>query len=428
METGNGLNSSDSNFGNLVKGATTIVVHDAWGGYMDAGDWDRRIQHLDATRLLLELYELFPGYFAGINLNIPESDNSLPDIIDEALFNLDCYKRLQVDEGGIRGGIESEEHPRRGEASWQESLKVYAYEPGIWSSYIYAGVATRAAYILADIDGAVSDVYRESGIRAMEWAERIYRKGISDTYKNEVRDQRNLAAAELFRLTGDSKWNTIFLETTVFTRPGMSLYIWKDHEQRHAPWVYSMTDDPLVDPEIRDNCYSAIISEATERLAICHKTGFRYAKDKWMPAGWSVFSAPDAISLVRAHILTGDEKYLRGIILACQTGLGANPLNISYTTGVGHNYPANVLHLDSRLTYQPPPPGLTVFGPMEYQCQADSAEWALNIVRPYIFPDVKQWPAIECFWDVFWFPPICEFSIHSPMARNMYAWGYLAGR
>jgi endoglucanase len=35
-------------------------VPNAWGGYFDAGDWNRRIQHLDATNLLFELAEMFP--------------------------------------------------------------------------------------------------------------------------------------------------------------------------------------------------------------------------------------------------------------------------------------------------------------------------------------------------------------------------------
>ena len=47
LNSGNGLNylgTDKDNFGNLVKGRTDAVVPDAWGGYMDAGDWDRRAQ------------------------------------------------------------------------------------------------------------------------------------------------------------------------------------------------------------------------------------------------------------------------------------------------------------------------------------------------------------------------------------------------
>ena len=65
MDSGNGLNArgtDKNNFGNLVAGKTGTIVPNAWGGYFDAGDWDRRIQHLQATRLLLELAILHPGF------------------------------------------------------------------------------------------------------------------------------------------------------------------------------------------------------------------------------------------------------------------------------------------------------------------------------------------------------------------------------
>ena len=109
MESGNGLNvfgTDKGNFGNLVAGRTDGLVLTAWGGYHDAGDWDRRIQHLRVSRVLLELAEMFPGYFAKVRLNIPESGNGLPDAVNEALWNLDCYRRMQTPDGGIRGGIE----------------------------------------------------------------------------------------------------------------------------------------------------------------------------------------------------------------------------------------------------------------------------------------------------------------------------------
>ena len=124
-----------------MAGKTDELVTGAWGGYMDAGDWDRRIQHLISSLYLLDLAEQFPSYFRKLSLNIPESGTDVADIVDEAMFNLDCYRRMQTADGGIRGGIESAEHPNMGEASWQESLTIMAYEPGSWSSYYYAGVA-----------------------------------------------------------------------------------------------------------------------------------------------------------------------------------------------------------------------------------------------------------------------------------------------
>ena len=34
---------------------------------------------------------------------------------------------------------------------------------------------------------------------------------------------------------------------------------------------------------------------------------------------------------------------------------------------------------------------------------------------------------MEAYWDVFWYPIMCEFTVQKPMAQNAYIWGYLAG-
>jgi len=70
--------------------------------------------------------------------------------------------------------------------------------------------------------------------------------------------------------------------------------------------------------------------------------------------------------------------------------------------------------------------GLTVGGPIDVA--RDKEYWAQKIVDRYCYPSVQKWPTLEAYWDVFWYPPMCEFTIQSPMAQNAYVWGYLAGR
>jgi endoglucanase len=299
-----------------------------------------------------------------------------------------------------------------------------AYAPGVWSSYVYAGTAAQAAHWLGTTDTQLSAVYRESALRAMTWAEGNFDDGAE--YPHAVSDARNLAAAELFRLTGDRLWHDLFAETTVFKAPGQDLFVWQDHEQRDAPWVYVRTDRPGMDPALKANCRAAILKEADNRVTSGGRTGFRWTKYDWQPGSWGAFSAPDGVSLVRAHILTGEERYLRTLVLACQLGAGANPVNICYTTGAGHDWPRNPLHIDSRITGQPAPPGLTVGGPIDVESHKDY--WAQKIVARYCYPDVQQWPTLEAYWDVFWYPPMCEYTVQTPMARNAYVWGYLAAR
>jgi endoglucanase len=421
-ETGNGFAGGDDNFTKLLAGLTTETVSNTWGGYADAGDWDRRTQHMDAARLLLELAHMFPTYFNTLDLNIPETGNGMPDVVNEALWGLDFFRRLQTADGSVRGGVESSGHPILGEASWQESQKVIAYAPDLWTTYVYAGVAARAASWLMSRNPSLAGTYWISSVRALLWAEWSYQQQAPTSH--EIRDARNLAAAEYYRLSGETFAHEIFLATTAFKNAGAPLYLYNSHDQSDAAWVYYNT--PGADAAIKENCKNAMIAEADTRLTSQNATAFKWTKDPWRPAFAGTFTTPDCIHVVRAHAITGEAKYLKAIVLATQTGAGANPLNMSYTTGVGQKTPKNVLHVDARMTNQAPPAGLTVLGPLDIKVFGWLwDDW--NSGR-FAYPDSNTWPVIESYRDVYWSPWTTEFTIQSTIAPNAYVWGYLAAR
>ena len=90
-----------SAFEGLPAEATDETV-EVTGGYHDAGDYDRRIQHLAVVDALVDLYEIAPTRFALDDLEIPESGNGIPDVLDEALWGVDFFKRLQRNDGGVQ--------------------------------------------------------------------------------------------------------------------------------------------------------------------------------------------------------------------------------------------------------------------------------------------------------------------------------------
>lgn len=428
MDTGNGLNARKADKGNfhlLNKHRTSRLVENAWGGYADAGDWDRRIQHLIASRYLLELLEMFPHYFAELKLGIPESVNDLPDILDEALWGLDIYRRLQTPDGGIRGGIESEEHTRFGEGSWQESLTVMAYEPGMWSSYIYAGVAARAALWLQEYQPDLALVYRRSALDAMQWAESSYKNHDYVKLSHKVVDARNLAAIELYRLTEDDVWHQLFLRTTVFKEGWRKLAEWQNHDQADAAFIYVQLSEG--DPMVKKNAMAAFEKTAADAVEQGKKTAFRWTKDNpgaWV--GWGVLSVPQTVNLVRAHYLTLDKEFVDTTLYAAQFGAGANPSNMIFTTGLGVNSPKNPLIRDQRVSNQAPPDGITLNGPHDVDRLRD--QWTLKLLDDVMFPPYFQWPTTESYLDIYSFEPVTEFTIQSTIAPNAYVWGYLAAR
>ena len=427
-KTGNGLADVDDNFAELVAGKTNEVVPNAWGGYFDAADWDRRIQHLDAARLLLELAVIFPEAAAQTHLNLPESGNGLPDVVNEALWGLDVFKRMQLTNGGIRGGIESAEHPRRGETSWQESWSVMAYAPDAWSSYVYAGVAARAAYVLEALDSpqakSLAQDYRTSAEAAMVYGEQ---QGQAAD-QHAVKDARNLAALELWRLTQNERWHDVFLATTVFQTPEATSYEWDSHDQRHAAFLYAQLPPSQAKPNIQTNTRLALIAEAEGSLELSESTGFAWTRmEPWQPMGWGGgMGNPKLTTLLRAHALTQDEKYLKTALRAGQFSVGANPLNMTFTTGVGHRSPQHPLVIDQRILGQSAAPGITVYGPIDLAFFGD--EWSVGEIAPQVYPSIHKWPATEAYFDMYLFPASTEFTIHQTMAPLAYAWGYFAAR
>ncbi len=431
MDSGNGLNArglDTDNFGCLVKGRTDTPVPDAWGGYFDAGDWDRRIQHLDATRLLLELDELHPDYCQRLSLNIPTDDPRRPDLLTEAMWSVDCYRRMQLPDGAIRGGIESEDHPRYGEASWQESLRIMAYAPDPWSSWLYAATAARLARRLIARNRSEAEVYASSAARAMRWADAQADTLPWPELPHQVRDSRNLAAVEMYRLTRDAAWLTLFETTSVFTGPRDTLSVWKEYDQAEAAFSY------LCDPSTRSDAPIAIHArrafDAAARLidASAKRSLFGWVKESpYRPVGWGLMTVPDCINLLRAEWLDRRNGVHPALWRAFSFTHGCNPLNLCFTTGLGARSPRHALYLDARVTGQSPPPGITVLGPID-PTGYGSDHWELKLIAQHCWPRPDQWPATEFFFDVFWLPMQCEYTVMQNIGPMAYLHGCIAAR
>ena len=341
--------------------ASTLARNDqAWGGYMDAGDWDRRSPHLRISYMQLELLELFPAYFQQVKLALPakEADNRLPDMLDEALWNIDFYRRLQDGDGGVSGGVESTAHPRDGETSWQESLLVGVYAPDPLSSYRYAAAAAKAAGLLRHYDQALADTFNKSAQRAWQWADQnldvidqVRSRGgrVKGTNEETIAEPRALAAVELWRLTGDDTFHAAFLKCSALTGGDPT-------EQLDATFTYANLPDDVGDQALKQKARQALIASADKAIEVGRHNGFNTTTrvpELPMMGFVGYFTTPETVVgpvLPRVHHLTGDAKYLAGAVAATQYTVGANPVNATMTTGLGHDYPRAPLHCDTMRT------------------------------------------------------------------------------
>jgi endoglucanase len=426
-------------FPELQAAKTDVTLPQAWGGYADAGDFDRNTLHIEASYLHLELVELFPKTLGKLKLAVPtdEANDATPDLLNEVLWNMELFRRLQFADGGISGGVESSAHPRPGETSWDESLVQLAYAQDPQSSYSYAAAAAKLSRLLSPSDPSLSQAYSASARRAFDYAqqnETAFADRLNRTrseYVTKTSSFRMLALVEMYHLTGDAKFHDVFKQEFI-ARPDQKF---DTAVQQHAAFAYAkLPDSVATDAKLKADCKLLITNAADVAVKFGDGNVFGITTDiPSLPVIGFVgyYSTPGMItqSVPRAHALTGDAKYLAATVRACNYALGAGPSNMTYTTGVGHVYPNSPLHLDSRNSRQKPPTGLVITG------QSDPSEsWGFNDwvhtwkLGNNTVPGSRDWPASQAYVDLAVWPSMNELMLMQTMGRNSYWWGYLAGR
>ena len=428
----------------LENGSTGEIVEDAWGGWHDAGDWDRRTQHLEASNRMLELFEIDPGFFEGIELNIPESGNGLPDLLDEALWNVDFFQRLQKADGGVPGGIEGGVGPngegfQYGEASWANSRDLFVYAPDPWSSAEFAASAARAARIVEPYDAGRAAQYLSDAEAALEWAidnwiEPGDRRFGSAEREQILTDARNLAALELYKATGDARWEAEFLATSTHANGGPTDYY---DRQIDSVFSYLTMDASLQDPDLAAAMRADFLNLAEAVLAnYGTPSGFATSDNPFAPytfasTGTNPREAADV--LARAHALTGDERFLADAIDDANFALGMNPDNVSFVSGVGDEQVRELLIGDAEALGGALPPGIVAYGNYDYVGNSD-AEGRLEVPTAWPFgtdqaafpQNPLNWPGYESWQGFFDAVPLSEYTVDQPMSTSTFLWGYLA--
>lgn len=421
-----------------IPGGDTGQPANGWGGYHDAGDWNpRRVTHMRVTMAQLEVFEMFPAYFAPLKLNIP-AQKGVPDILTEAQWEFDTFLRLQEANGGVGYGLESKGDPLLGETSWTNSFPSYSLAPDYLASWQYAAAGARLARLLAPYNPARAKIYRASVERAWNFAEADWKrdfsagltKGRGNTW--EATDARNLAALELLKLTRNPKYHAAFLQNTVLKDATPELFSWGKAVQREHAFIYARLPKGLGDEGLKKKAVAALRVMADRSLEFGGNNAFGLTTpDKGKPQFLGYYSTPDASDLVRAHFLTKDAKYLTATLRATQFQSGANPANLVYMTGLGANPVKHVFKLDARRTGQPTPIGLVPYANIDFGDPLGQQDWITWPITWHLSrnttPSPYDWPTNEAYWDLGGWPATEEFTVDI-WAPNVLVWGYLAAR
>ena len=187
------------------------TANDVWGGYNDAGDWDRlgNFYHVAEMAQMMGPMALVPKAARYTNANFPASKDTIAtadfprkffcDWLDAAIWYLDMYRRTQAVDGGIYSAIQfncglSNFPVRLGpQPTYETNTGWLAMAPDMNSTVQYAYAAALLAWHLKEFgETALSDLYLASA----ELAYSYYTTVIALTHEADYHDDARLLYTE----------------------------------------------------------------------------------------------------------------------------------------------------------------------------------------------------------------------------------------
>ena len=421
----------------------TGALKDGHGGWHDAGDYNKYMPTA-ATALwyLFTAYDLKPEQFRDRAWNIPESGNKVPDILDEARWEVEWVARMQDSDGGVYHKLSSE--------CWfsampeTETTPRHFYAKTTHDTALAAAVLATAARLWKPYNAALANTWLTQALLSWAFLQAHPTTTPAGGFKNpstnctgeyndaDDSDNRLWAAAELYRTTGEVTFQQYFDN---WWKTNSHTWGWQEwqHFYKRAYWAYLRADwlggNNAAKTEIRQYIINDANNNRSQTLANPYLNGARLDVPDWI--GWGTFTqgAIHAFPLLQAWALTGDEKYRDTAALDIDTQLGANPLAFSFITGLGKRYPHDPLHSVSLADgVAEPVPGTPIFGVFAHMSNGKGPE---NTVQndannyPPTYNTDDPLPILRRYADIHQMPEMSEFTVQE-MAMTAVVTGLLA--
>ncbi len=309
------------------------------GGWYDAGDYGKYIVNSSITTwTILQSLRLNRDFHSSQNLNIPESENELPDILDEALVNLRWMMTMQdPNDGGLYHKLTTKNFDAFIMPE-ETSNPRYVVMKTTSASLDFASTMATASRIVREYGmDELADEMKGAATSAWYWAienpaifydqpEDITTGAYIDT---SFVDEWFWASAEMYLLTGDNQYKEKMMEN--YEAP-----ITPKWDVVNALGLISLlTSDKRSEfPEIEED-FIAYVDLMLEKE---NTSPYLISMDKF---AWGSNSdvANDGMLKLVAYQLTGDEKYVASAQNDLDYILGRNATGYSFVTGFGDKTP-----------------------------------------------------------------------------------------
>src|SRR5664280_448701 len=371
---------------------------DVTGGWYDAGDYGKYVVNGGiSVWTLMNWYERTKylsgdqAAFGDLKGFIPESQNKVPDILDEARWELEFFLRMQVPEGKPNAGMV---HHKIHDVAWtalgigphESKMARTLHAVSTAATLNVAATLAQAARIWKDFDPKFSKVCLDAAERAWKAAKanpnqlalRADTNGGGPYDDNKLDDEFYWAAAELFITTGQDVYAEELKKSALDsalvdgTSGGDSVPTAMTWQVVSALGKISLAVVPSkITNEQRDEYRHQIEKVAKTYATITEHQGYRvpFAPDKsnQYPWGSNSFVLNNALVMAIAYDFTKNPELLTAVAEGMDYILGRNPLAQSYVTGYGVRPLTNPHHrfwahqVDAR--YPSAPAGIVSGGP-----------------------------------------------------------------
>jgi len=353
-------------------------------GWYDAGDYNKYIVNSGVTMgTLLSLYEDFPAYFDTLNINIPESGDKAPDLLNEIVWNLRWMLTMQ---DPYDGGVYNKVTNANFDGMVMPSVAVtprYVVPKGTAATLDFAAVMAQAGRVFTKykkVFPGLSDSCMKSAEKAWDWAVNNPKVAYNQNQMNKefkpvintggygdsnFSDEFIWAASELYISTKKDSYYTAFpmFPDTLMPLPSwgnvrlLGYYTLARFEKKLtgvAQKDFAMLKKQIIRTAnnltegVSDRAYQTVMGKSARDFV-------------W---GSNSVAANQGILLIQAYRLTKDKKYLHYALDNLDYLLGRNATGYSFVTGYGHKTPMFPHHRQSEADgIADPVPGLIAGGP-----------------------------------------------------------------
>jgi hypothetical protein len=362
----------------IYENRTDIKLPNVHGGWWDAGDFDRRTYHFEIVQDLLSAYFMFPEKFRDGQQQIPESGNGIPDIIDEAAWGVEVWRRAQRENGGVGCWLEATSHPKEDNPS-KDKQRYYAAVPTRHSSMQYAAHAAllARAYLKCGAKKR-AQLFADSAAKAFRYA-------INKDNQIRYSWDHNIGGGK----TAEYRYvEPPDLAPEMIFKAALNLYE-LSHNDYYKRFLTKENFDPLIAQLIyplnpfflseilasgneffgfQEQYKSTVMREAEKWHEYQQKLAYRNLSFPTNHPFFKTLSWGNAIPfkkgrlLVMAYRISGRYSYRDAALLLNDWLHGCNPMGRSLPTGTGKNSPIRILSLPSYSDgILPPLPGITPY-------------------------------------------------------------------